>query len=271
MADLFKNVNIKRRKNNMRYFTRLNSQRNISMLLSCYLDRGIVKTKSRLRETFWWPKMDHHVEVYVKNCVTCSEMDKTAKTHFAPLTPVPLPSAAWEKLAVDLVGQFYSAPYGQRFAITPIDYYSKWPEVHFCHTVTTKVIVNFLEDVFSRKEYLKEIVSDNGNGEVERFNKVLKNCVQAAILTRQNTPDALKTFLIAYRSTAHSVTRQPPSQLLHDKSVRTKLHVLPPANVAIEKDLRQRVEVKQQYMKKYADQRRRPKRHNFKCGDYVRV
>ncbi|KAL1240125.1 Uncharacterized protein TPS_09072 [Trichinella pseudospiralis] len=132
------------------------------MLLSCYLDRGIVKTKSRLRETFWWPKMDHHVEVYVKNCVTCSEMDKTAKTHFAPLTPVPLPSAAWEKLAVDLVGQFYSAPYGQRFAITPIDYYSKWPEVHFCHTVTTRVIVNFLEDVFSRKGYLKEIVSDNG-------------------------------------------------------------------------------------------------------------
>ncbi|KRY81063.1 hypothetical protein T4D_3775, partial [Trichinella pseudospiralis] len=65
--------------------------------------------------------MDHHVEVYVKNCVTCSEMDKTAKTHFAPLTPVPLPSAAWEKLAVDLVGPFYSAPYGQRFAITPVE------------------------------------------------------------------------------------------------------------------------------------------------------
>ncbi|KRZ72739.1 PiggyBac transposable element-derived protein 4 [Trichinella papuae] len=154
-------------------------------------------------------------------------MDKTAKAHCAPLTSVPLPRAAWEKLAVDLVGPFHSA----------------------------KVSFYYLQT----------------NGEVERFNKVLKNCVQAAIRTCQSTPDALKTFIMAYRSTAHSVTGQSPSQLLHGRSLRTKLHVLAPANIAVEKGLRQRVESKQQYMKKYTDQRQILKRHNFKCGDYVRV
>ncbi|KRZ16382.1 Jerky -like protein-like [Trichinella zimbabwensis] len=168
-----------------------------------------------------------YVQTYVKSCFTCSEMDKTAKAHCAPLNSVPLPSAAWEKLAVDLVGPFHSA----------------------------KVSLYYLQT----------------NGEVERFNNVLKNCVQAAIRTCQSTFDALKTFLMAYRSTAHSVTGQSPSQLLHGRSLRTKLHVLAPANIAVEKGLRQRVESKQQYMKKYTDQRQILKRPNFKCGDYVRV
>ncbi|KRZ63427.1 Uncharacterized protein T02_1157 [Trichinella nativa] len=75
---------------------------------------------------------------------------------------VPVPTAAWDTLTVDLVGLFYSAPYGQWFALTLIDYCNKWPEVHLCHAVTTKVIVNFLEDVFSREGYSKEIVSNDG-------------------------------------------------------------------------------------------------------------
>ncbi|KRX26013.1 Uncharacterized protein T07_3600 [Trichinella nelsoni] len=116
---------------------------------------------------------------------------------------VPLPTAAWDTLTVDLVGPIHSAPYGQWFAVTLIDYCSKWPEVHLCHAVTTKVIVNFLEDVFSREGYSEEIVSNDGvhyfariqvflgqtsikhskaslqaNGGVE-----MKNCVQAAIHT----------------------------------------------------------------------------------------
>ncbi|XP_043240194.1 uncharacterized protein LOC122390851 [Amphibalanus amphitrite] len=60
---------------------------------------GIVRTKQRLRALFWWPGMDAAVETTIKECPACIVADKTAKTRFAPLSPVPLPAAAWDKMA----------------------------------------------------------------------------------------------------------------------------------------------------------------------------
>ncbi|XP_043204357.1 uncharacterized protein LOC122371763 isoform X3 [Amphibalanus amphitrite] len=61
--------------------------------------QGIVRTKQRLRALFWWPGMDAAVETTIKECPACIVADKTAKTRFAPLSPVPLPAAAWDKMA----------------------------------------------------------------------------------------------------------------------------------------------------------------------------
>ena len=40
--------------------------------------QGIVRTKQRLRELYWWPGMDAAVETAIKSCVTCTQHDKTA-------------------------------------------------------------------------------------------------------------------------------------------------------------------------------------------------
>ena len=63
--------------------------------------QGIVRTKQRLRALFWWPAMDAAVEAAIKECPACIAADKTAKTRFAPLNPVPLPAAAWDKVGID--------------------------------------------------------------------------------------------------------------------------------------------------------------------------
>ncbi len=47
--------------------------------------------------------MDSDVEAAIKSCTTCSQHDKTTITRAAPLQLVPLPHAAWEKLAIDIV------------------------------------------------------------------------------------------------------------------------------------------------------------------------
>lgn len=52
---------------------------------------GIVRTKQRLREVYWWPGMDGQVETAIKMCVTCQSHDKSAVTHNPPLQPVPYP------------------------------------------------------------------------------------------------------------------------------------------------------------------------------------
>lgn len=97
---------------------------------------GIVRTKARLRERFWWPGMDRQVELSIQNCRICEMADKSATTAATPLQPVPLPERPWEKLAVDIVGTLQRAPHDCRYAITLIDYFSKWPEVQFCNEVS---------------------------------------------------------------------------------------------------------------------------------------
>ena len=174
--------------------------------------QGIVRTKQRLCELYWFPGMDALAQSYISACTLCQSLDRTAKTFAAPLQPVPLPAAPWTKIGLDIVGPFETAPWNCRYAIALTDYYSKWPEVAFTASITSKVMIGFLANVFSRFGNPECVVTDNGpqlistalstffkdrnirqikvyvyhpasNGAVERFNRVLKSCVQAAIAT----------------------------------------------------------------------------------------
>ncbi|UYV80837.1 hypothetical protein LAZ67_19001932 [Cordylochernes scorpioides] len=115
--------------------------------------QGIVRTKQRLRECYWWPGMDKDVEDLVTNCWVCKNHDKRLKSIRVPITPVERPANPWTKLGLDIVGPFIDTEIGFRFAITLIDYTSKWPEVFCTNKTTSKVMINFLVDVFSREGF----------------------------------------------------------------------------------------------------------------------
>lgn len=55
--------------------------------------QGVVHTKQRLRELYWWPQMDKYVQRKIASCVSCQYNDKTVKT-----APVELPDGPWEKV-----------------------------------------------------------------------------------------------------------------------------------------------------------------------------
>ena len=122
------------------------------------------------------------------------------------MKPVDFPVKPWEKLAMDIVGPIEQGINECKYAITLLDYHSKWPEVCFTSSVTTSKVISFLKTVFSREGYPGEIVTDNGvqftseefrlflskrvikhtfsslyypqcNGAIERFNRVLKKTV----------------------------------------------------------------------------------------------
>lgn len=121
--------------------------------------QGMVRTKKRLREIYWWPKMDLSVANKISACQLCLSLDKTAKTSTPPLQHVPLP---WDKLAIDIVDPFKTAVWDCLYALTLIDYYSKWPEVAFTGSVATKQVTSFLTSVFNRHSNPTTIMSDNG-------------------------------------------------------------------------------------------------------------
>ncbi|CAM5161152.1 unnamed protein product [Natator depressus] len=178
--------------------------------------------------------MDSQTEALIKSCVTCQMHDKTAVTCTPPLQPVPLLESAWEKVATD-VEPFDTAPSDCRYAITSIDYFSKWPEVAFTSQISSAKVIKFLSSVFSREGNPKELVSDNGsqftslefetflaernilhrrsslyfpqaNGEIERFNRSLKESLQTAKLEERLWITFTTDFLQAYRATRQATT-----------------------------------------------------------------
>lgn len=251
--------------------------------------------------------MDVEVNDYITNCSVCQTHDKTAKTAPAPMQPVRYPEGAWKQIGIDFVGPFTSFSGNCRYAITAIDYYSKWPEVGFCSHPTTYAVISFLQGIFSREGYPEVLVSDHGsqfmsselktflqdrgithatssiyysqaNGQVERFNRVLKDYIQSILLEKGDIQLDLVDFLGIYRCTPQAATNLSPSVLLHGRPMRTRLDImgLPHPDITQNareaiKDLRRRVERYQSNFKKYADKRRAVKTPNFRGGDYVRV
>ncbi|XP_064475694.1 uncharacterized protein K02A2.6-like [Ornithodoros turicata] len=264
---------------------------------------GIVRTKQRLRDLYWWPGMDAQAEKMVRDCSTCQSADKSARTAPSPLHPVPFPAKPWAKLGVDIVGPLEDCPHSCRYAITLIDYHSKWPEVSFASTVTTATVETFLRHVFSREGFPEELVTDNGpqfvsaefkkflqdrgirqttvsvyypqaNGQVERFNRVFKDVIQVAKLRNKDVKSAVLEYLTVYRSTPHATTGVSPSVLLHGRAVRTRLNVVGLEGQSVDVDMpkvRQRVECKQSKQKLYTDSKLSAKCRIFTPGTYVRV
>lgn len=114
------------------------------------------------------------IQTQVSACELCHKLDKSALTVTTPLQPVPFPDAP---------------------------FHSKWPEVAFTSSVTTGVVIHFLNGVFTDNgpqltsdaftTFLQErgvtpvckaVYHPAANGAIEHFNRILKDCVQSAIV-----------------------------------------------------------------------------------------
>ncbi|KAL1269112.1 hypothetical protein QQF64_031401 [Cirrhinus molitorella] len=201
--------------------------------------------------------MDAQVESAIKSCITCQSHDKTAVVRTLPLQPLQgytLPDGAWEKFAIDIVEPFDMAPADCRFAVTLVDYFSKWPEIAFIPQVTSLAVIQFLSTVFSHEGDPQELISDHdsqfmscefemflrnrgtvhrtssvyyprANGEIERFNRTLKDTLLTASLERKGWKEFTREFLQVYCYTPHSTTQRAPAELLHPRQLRTKPHI----------------------------------------------
>ena len=100
-----------------------NTLRNRVVNLTHEEHKGIVKTKSLLRQKVWFPGIDQLVENVVKNCIACQAT--TAKEHLEPFKMSKLPHGPWDTVSVDFSGPYTSGEY----LLVLIDEYSRFPEI----------------------------------------------------------------------------------------------------------------------------------------------
>lgn len=207
-------------------------------LRKTYLDRihnshlGISKCRERARQSVWWPGISKQLEELIQNCHKCL---KAQKQRSQPLTPTPLPTLPWQKVASDLF-EWKGATY-----LLVVDYFSRYIEIARLDRTTTADVVTHLKSIFARHGIPEILISDNGpqyssrefqdfaeeyefrhitsspyfpqgNGEAERAVATIKNLLKKG-------DDPYKS-LLAYRSTPLKLGYS-PSQLLMGRILRT--------------------------------------------------
>lgn len=262
---------------------------------------GIVRVKQRCRDLVWWPGIDRDIEALVRDCTACLLSGKTGPPAPPPLQPLPWPAKPWEHLQLDICGELYAVPHHQRFMVVVYDLHSKWPEVLSTGTVTTRVVIDFLDTLFSSWGEPKAITTDNGpqfisaeftafledrgikhirtafyhpeaNGGVERLNQTLKNGIRAHMADGFPFSTALRRTLLHYRASQHSTTGRSPAFLMLGRELQLPLDRLR-ASVAAPPPAREhaRVHNQQRQMKQRYDRTRRVKTPSITALDWVRV
>ena len=255
--------------------------------------QGIVKTKRLLREKIWFPRIDREVESLFASCIACQANGPETKPD--PLQMSPLPPAPWHTVNIDFCGPF---PTGE-YLLVVIDAYSRYPEVEIVHSTAAKGTIMKLERIFATHGVPSIVNSDNGppytshefksymeeigakhrkitplwpqaNSEAENYMKPLMKAIRAACTEKKDWKKELYTFLLNYRATPHSTTGFPPSELLFNRVIRTKLpQLVTVRNKKKDATVRSKDENAKTKMKQYADQRRRARDTVIQVGDTV--
>ncbi len=253
---------------------------------------GVVGTKQTLRTKVWWPQMEKDVEKYVRSCHGCQVTG--AMPNPEPLKPTPMPTAAWQDVAIDLMGPLPS----KHYVFVVVDYYSRFYEVEIMKDTTSERIIEALENMFSRYGLPRSITSDNGpqfrseifekylegndirhravtplhpaaNGEVERQNRSLMKRIRIATAESRNWKTEIRTYLFAYRTTPHTTTGVSPAELMFGRKLRTKLPQLEVDSQGLDEEVRDRDATQKYKNKLYIDGKRGAADRDLQPGDTV--
>ena len=211
---------------------------------------GIVRMKSVARSYVWWNNIDNDIESLVKMCELCQQVKHMPPS--APVHPWSWPSGPWQRVHVDFAG-----PFQDHMFLLAIDAHSTYPEIVIMRKTTASETVSVLRTVFARHGLPLKNVSDNGpqfmseefrhflsvngvrhvfsvpyhpstNGQAERLVQSFKQCMKSS-KCQGDIQKRLDEFLLKYRTTPHSLTKERPAKLLYNRELRTRLDLLKPS------------------------------------------
>lgn len=251
--------------------------------------------KQRLREKCWWPNLERDVKKCVSRCMDCLLVEAPAAPE--PMARRALPTAAWQDVAIDFLGPLP----GSEYLLVIVDYYSRYLEVVVMKTITAAQTIEKLDCIFTRLGYPRTITLDNAkqfvarsfkdycvekgiylnnvipywpqaNGQVERQNRTLLKRLKIGYRKTGCWKSELNDFLMMYYTTPHSVTGKTPSELLMNRTIRSKLPSIKDIqNAPNREEVLERDTMAKEKGKMYADRKRRAKSVEICIGDKVLV
>eukprot|EP00112_Aurelia_sp_Birch-Aquarium-sp1_P025235 Seg83.4 transcript_id=Seg83.4/GoldUCD/mRNA.D3Y31 product="putative protein K02A2.6" protein_id=Seg83.4/GoldUCD/D3Y31 len=169
-----------------------------------------------------------------------------------------MPKGPWQTLHLD----FYGPLPTNEYLFVTIDSYSRYPKVEVVKSTSSNTVIPKLDSTFARHGLPYKIVTDNGppfqSNEFSRYMQMLD------IKHEPSTP---------YRTTPHSTTGVPPSQLLFNRKIRGKLPMLNKGSKTTNRHREAKVqnERHKEQSREYGNRRRNAKNSNIEVGDTVSV
>ncbi|KFD49044.1 hypothetical protein M513_10092 [Trichuris suis] len=208
--------------------------------------------KQIARRYCWWPTLDAETGKVGSRCSSCTAV---AADPLREYQPWPIPKDPWERVHIDYAGPFW----GQMWLVC-IDPLSKFPYVSPMSKTTTRATVLALQTIFAIEGLPRTIVSDNApqlvassfqdfckmngiehittapfhpasNGVAERFVRTFKDAMKKEAKTGTCKTEALKRFLVTYRTTPDLSTGMSPAEVLHGRQPRTLLALMLPSDL----------------------------------------
>ena len=218
---------------------------------------GKTKTLDRIKATFFWPGMGKDVELFTRSCDVCQRTTDKGRVKPAPLTPLPVISEPFERVAVDIVGPFMPrSSEGYKYILTIVDFSTRWPEAVALKNIEAPTVAEALVEVFCRVGIPRQVLSDRGsqftsammdevlrllavkglrttpyhpqcNGLCERFNGTLKKMLRRMAAEQpKEWPRFVAPLLFAYREAPQQSLKFSPFELVYGRRARGPLQVL---------------------------------------------
>ena len=198
---------------------------------------GCSGIKRQLRNHFDFPHLDSAVEGEVAVCEDCQLF--TRKAVKAPLTPVYVPSQAWEYVSIDFFGPMPD----ESHVLVVQDLCTKYPVAALLKKGTSaRETIDAIDRIFTNFGRPCRYRSDNGppfssrefcsymescgivkdlsyayrpqSNPVETWMKPLGKCLKIANRNHRDKETAIRELLLAYRTTPHPATGLSPGEML---------------------------------------------------------
>jgi hypothetical protein len=123
---------------------------------------GIVRTKEKVQQLYFWDGMSTDIEEFVSKCESCQINQQDTIKAKAPLQPI-ITKERFELFAIDLTGPFKPAKSGNKFICVVTEYATKWAEAYTIPNKSAYSVYLIMKKIISRYGCFGRLLSDQGN------------------------------------------------------------------------------------------------------------
>ena len=102
------------------------------------------------------------VDMQVQYCDQCQRTKRKFDHPAAQLHPVPVPNHGWKQIGIDLIGPLPCTELENKYVMTVMDYFTKWPKARAIPTKEAVNVADFLFDLSLRHGCPDTVISDQG-------------------------------------------------------------------------------------------------------------
>ena len=149
---------------------------------------GIAKTFDLVSRKYWFPRMRHRVQQFVRTCDVCQRNKSERHPTRGMLEPLQIPQNKWQSIAMDWITGLPTSPLGNDSILTIIDRLSHMVHLIPCKSTATSADVAqlLIQHIVRLHGVPRSIHSDRDSRLIARFWKEL--CNQLGIIHKYSTP-----------------------------------------------------------------------------------